>query len=149
MSSVVKIAEIAYKRLEVFHEKLKGFCSSKSHFEKYVEINMGHIIKEGHNKNPKRLALTKEDIAAVIQQGILNSSLSNSGQGGGMLTIAVEGKINNFEWTDYNEMKSKREVFVQIRVIVRDRKEKSLVITAYVLSPPEDRKFPEVNREIW
>src|SRR5687768_13804757 len=111
MGAVSSMADFTSKKYESFHRKLKGFCSSRKQFENNIDVDMRHITREGIKKNPQRLALGKEQIAAVILQGSINLACSSVGQGSAPMELVIEGKILDFEWFDHVAMKSKTEVF--------------------------------------
>jgi hypothetical protein len=125
-------------------------CSSRKQFYSCFEVDQGHILQQGLAKNQKRLALNDEDIASIVRNGELN--IDRCETRGNTVQIAVEGLFKDFSWIDYSgtgPMTEKIEPNAQIRVIVRERKPKHLVVTAYVLDPPENRVIVEVSRGIW
>lgn len=125
-------------------------CSSRKQFLACFEVDQSHILYQGLAKNRKRLALTDEDLAAVILCGELLLAHCEARQN--VVQIAVEGAFKNFSWVDYagpGETKSKIESIAQVRVVIRERKPRHLIVTAYVLEPIEKRHIPEVSREIW
>jgi hypothetical protein len=65
------------------------------------------------------------------------------------IEIAVEGKILDFEWIDFNNMSQKKDPFVEVRVIIRESSPKFFIVTVYVLDALTDNGRPEVKRNEW
>ncbi len=148
MSKVADLNRVIRRRFELFHKKCQTKCSSRKSFNNGFMIDRSHIAK-GILKNPKRSALADEDIAAVISQGDLNFDTSNEGP---PIEIAVNGIIKDFEWTDMQSspIATYREEWVEVVVVVRERKPKDFIVTAYII---DDKKLKtaktEIRREIW
>ncbi|MGK5086126.1 hypothetical protein WDW86_01075 [Bdellovibrionota bacterium FG-2] len=137
-------------RYKSFHHRCRGMCSSRKQFLACFEIDQSHILHQGLAKNRKRLALIDEDLASVILGGALLESRCEAKQSA--VQIVIEGCFKNFSWVDYTgrgETQAKVEPIAQVRVVIRERKPRHLIVTAYILDPPEKRIIPEVNREVW
>jgi len=131
------------RRLEKFFKNCKEHCNTNNRFHKRFEVDDSHIAW-GISKNPERQSLNHEDIAAVIQQGVLNFDNSEEKD---CIEIAVEGLFKDYEWVDLSSTKpgitTTVEPVAQIRVVIRERKNrlpgrakpKQLIVTAYVVKP--------------
>lgn len=86
----------------------------------------------------------------MIRNGELNFLHCEAKNGGRI--IAIEGKFQDFAWIDFSgtePMVENVEAMAQVRLVIRERKPRHLVVTAYVLHPLENRPFVEVPRGIW
>ena len=140
--------EFAIARYKAFHRKCIQNCKSKKTFVKGFLIDKSHIAK-GIIKNPKRSALSNEDIAAVIAGGELNFETCNEGP---PMEIVAKGIIREFEWTNLMEAGSPTytEDKVEVKVVVREGRSKNFIVTTYVTDDENDISTKkEVNREIW
>ena len=144
----LNVCELKVKRIEAFHKKCVQKSKSKKSFDRGFRVDKSHIAK-GILKNPKRSALTSEDIAAVIIGGVLSLDTCNEGP---PIEIVVKGIINEFEWTNLTEngCPTYLEDMVEVKVVVREGKSKDLIVTTYITE--DENKIStnkEINREIW
>ncbi len=146
MVNLVSAAAKSKKRLEKFHNKCKEACRSKVQFRRSFNVNDYHITAQGQAKNPKRLSLNHEKIAAVIFHGRINDRTSNDDH---PIEIAIDGLIRNYEWVDPMTMTHGVDLLVQARIVIREAVPKSFIVTAYILDKIEEQNLPEVELEIW
>lgn len=146
MNKIVGLRRFVKRRFEKFHQKCIECCDSKNRFYRHFEIDSYHITAQGLKKDIKRLSITAEDTAALIQQGSLNLDHCEEKP---KLRIAIEGNFEEFEWLNIGNGAMQIEPMQEVRVIVEERKPKSLVVTVYTIRPPLQYKVPIVNREVW
>lgn len=146
MRNVNAMPSLTKKRLQKFHQKCRGACSSKKQFSRSFLVDDYHITQQGQTKNPKRLSLNHEKIGAIIAQGVLNEETCNETH---PMEIAIDGLIKNYEWLDYTTMAMRTEVCVQARVVIRESAPKMFIVTAYIFDVVKNHSLPEVNLEIW
>lgn len=140
--------EFTVRRFKAFHKKCLQNCGSKKAFFKGFLIDKSHIAK-GIIKNPKRSALSNEDIAAVIAGGELNFETCNEGP---PMEIVTKGIFREFEWTNLMEAGTPTyiEDKVEVKVVVREGKNKNLIVTTYITDDENNISTnKEINREIW
>ncbi|MBF0207432.1 MAG: hypothetical protein HQK53_11140 [Oligoflexia bacterium] len=146
--NVVMPGRLAKGRVELFHKKCIEKCRSKKTFDEGFLVDKSHIAK-GILKNPKRSALTNEDIAAVIQQGILHYETCTYSY---PIEIVVKGIIKDFEWTDLSSRKIATyiEDKVEVKVVIRERRPRDIIVTAYITDMgAKISTNKEISREIW
>ena len=135
-------------RLEKFHETLRQLARTKLSFNKSVEVDVGHIVRRGSESDAFRWALSNEIIAAIVLKGKLNLGKCN---GVSPLELAIEGKLLNFKWIDAKAVCERTEAVACIRVVIRERKPKHYVVTAYrdLEGKIDPNDTPEVDHEVW
>src|ERR1700733_10783618 len=101
MGNFIPASSTTLKRLEKFHNKCKEACKSKAQFTRSFNVNDYHITAQGLSKNPMRLSLNHEKIAAIIVNGRINERTSDDSH---PIEIAVDGIIKNYEWLDHSTM---------------------------------------------
>jgi len=143
---VISPASFSKLRFEAFWKKCKEHCKSKKSFFKKFEIDQRHITEAGLLKNHRRLSLNANDYAAIVEQGELIYERCRDST---PIEIAVEGKILDFEWIDFNTMSQNKDPFVEVRVIIRESSPKFFIVTVYVLDALTDNGRPEVKRNEW
>ena len=85
--------------------------------------NNYHITAQGQKKDLKRLSITDEDIAALIQQGKLSLDFCSDDKN---FRVGIEGYFQDFEW--FNEKLELRRVEPkqESRVVIEQRSPKNL-----------------------
>jgi hypothetical protein len=143
---IVSRKRFARRRLEKFRKQCAEFCETRKEFYKRFEIDQYHITKQGMAKDIKRLAITNEDLAALIQQGEMNFDNCVDGP---PIRIAIEGVFENFEWFNVETNKYQLDMDQEVRVLVQEGKFKNLVVTAYTIRPKLKYKVPMIDRDVW
>lgn len=140
------VHSLAHKRFEAFWKKCKNNCSSQKVFRKSFDIAGGHINK-GILKDPLRYSLGHEDMAAIISQGQIK--LENCSEKP-FFEIAVDGKILNYEWTEFGkQIQVHLEEAIHARVVIREGSNRDIIITIYAWPCSKNDNLSEVNREHW
>ncbi len=151
MSTSIPALRFERKRLERFHKKCVAQCSGPDQFRKRFDVNVKHIAM-GALKNPMRRSINNEDMAAVIQSGLLVIDKCTIGS---RVRIVVDGKFTNFEWANLeaDPITTSVEAAVVVRVVIQETgKTKDFIVTTYVMREDEvqhSSEIPEVTREIW
>jgi hypothetical protein len=142
-----KLSAGAKGRLEKFLKFCQARCGTKKLFQNSFEIAGGHF-NQGIIKDPMRASFDRELLAALISQGVLNLENSNEEP---RREIAVEGKLLNFEWLNFNAEGPPLNIeeAIHARVVIRESKGKSLIITVYAWKCEMNLNLPEINRYVW
>jgi hypothetical protein len=134
-----------------FHARCKSNAGSRASYHKYFEESKAHVFNRAADQNSTlRNAIQSMHVAAIIREGVLFESTCNPKS----VEIVILGTLIDFQYVEFGTASGvtaiKTIAQLIVRVVIRELKNKALVVTIH----PETTEFsfpiPEVDYEnIW